>query len=570
LFLQIGWAEPLVPLVLAMVGTVFFMLFLPTYAGRPRLSVGRPEMALGMLVGLVLDTALHGAFSTYGLVWQTGWKPMLITSALVVTQWILLTTTRSTARVGEPGPTTNYRTGSAGWLAIGPFLFLQMVVFQNIARVAVLTGWPLPWAFGWTMLAQLAGLGIAVYVFSKESRNFWPLALVAGGILVAASMHSSGQDFFPAAQVLLIGQICLTLLFTLVLTPRIESPSHSGAATVSPIWAPSMILFLVLIVGYYVAYLVNLPYGNTVLETFAALFIASCALVPGSSRFRRGRPGRRAWVVFGSATALLLLPIAGILSWQEPVATKQDGFPVRVMTYNLHSGFNAKGALDIEAIAQVIEKEDPDIVALQEVSRGWVISARLDMLTWLSQRLGMPYLSGPTADPFWGNALLSKFPIVRSENRKLLPLDLPIRRGYLSAVLDLGAGESLQVIATHFHHSRDPMHPSEDESDVRQLQTSAVIESWNGATRTILLGDFNARPSAPEMSALKQAGLLDVMEQSEPHNARTWRSDNPTVRIDYMWVSPDLKAISAQVLATTASDHLPVIGIVDSAVTLER
>lgn len=80
------------------------------------------------------------------------------------------------------------------------------------------------------------------------------------------------------------------------------------------------------------------------------------------------------------------------------------------MTYNLHNGFNTDGNLDMEALARVIEENHPDIVALQEISKGWLITGRLDMLTWLSQRLSMPYVSGPTADPLWGNAILSPIP----------------------------------------------------------------------------------------------------------------------------------------------------------------
>ncbi|NIN36019.1 MAG: endonuclease, partial [Gammaproteobacteria bacterium] len=64
------------------------------------------------------------------------------------------------------------------------------------------------------------------------------------------------------------------------------------------------------------------------------------------------------------------------------------------------------GYLGIEAIAQVMEKSEADIIALQEVSRGWVINGRLDMLTWLSQRLHMPYVFGSATGPLWGNAVL--------------------------------------------------------------------------------------------------------------------------------------------------------------------
>ena len=59
----------------------------------------------------------------------------------------------------------------------------------------------------------------------------------------------------------------------------------------------------------------------------------------------------------------------------------------------------------------MIEEQQPDIVALQEVTRGWVIYGSFDMLVWLSQRLDMPYVYGPAADSVWGNAILSRYPM---------------------------------------------------------------------------------------------------------------------------------------------------------------
>jgi hypothetical protein len=39
------------------------------------------------------------------------------------------------------------------------------------------------------------------------------------------------------------------------------------------------------------------------------------------------------------------------------------------------------------------------------VSRGWVINGSVDMVQWLSQRLDMAYVFGPTEGALWGNAI---------------------------------------------------------------------------------------------------------------------------------------------------------------------
>jgi len=205
----------------------------------------------------------------------------------------------------------------------------------------------------------------------------------------------------------------------------------------------------------------------------------------------------------------------------------------------------------MEALAEVIEQGDADIVALQEVSRGWVINTSLDMLTWLSRRLDMPYLSGPTADPLWGNAILSRYPILEHGQAELPRGGVALRRGYLWARVDVGDGETLLMIATHLHHV-------EADSQVRQPQVAAIVDFWAGRDRTVILGDMNAEPDAPEVAMYRDAGLRDAFAEAGSGDGFTWRSDHPSVRIDYVWVSPDLQVSDVAILPSTASDHLPV------------
>lgn len=558
LTMQFHWEEPLVNLTMAMVGTVFFMLFLPIYLDRVRLRSNHSTgyFALGLLVGLTLDTALHGAFSTYDIAWQSDWRALLLTLILVLVQWLLLTSNKFTKDLENAEAGGNLGMKSLPWLAIGPFLFLQLVVFQNIARLTTLTGWPLPFAFGWTLLIHLETLVVTVLLLNKKRLALWPLALISGIALITSTAFPYPQEAWFAATMLLIGQTSLSLLIIVVLISISNRIPSFGVPNVTIANGLGMLLLLVFLIGYYAVYHINLPYNNTILEPIAASLVTGCALVscwviPQGIKMSRG-----IWLALGLLILLLVLPLVGVFTWQETKTTAGDGLPIRIMTYNLHNGFNTDGYLDMEALARVIEESNPDIVALQEVSRGWVINGRLDMLTWLSQRLNMSYVSGPTADPLWGNAILSHYPIIESSSYDLLPRDLSIRRGFISAVIDLGGGDCLQVIATHYHHLVK-------DSKIRQLQSPIIINHWNKADHTIVLGDLNADPDAPEIDILCQAGLVDALAEAEPSATYTFHSADLYRRIDYILVSPDLKARDFQVPFTNASDHLPVIAVID-------
>ncbi|MGB2854673.1 MAG: endonuclease/exonuclease/phosphatase family protein, partial [Dehalococcoidia bacterium] len=163
----------------------------------------------------------------------------------------------------------------------------------------------------------------------------------------------------------------------------------------------------------------------------------------------------------------------------------------------------------------------------------------------------LPYIFGPTADPFWGNAILSRYPIVEYTHRDLPPRDLFVLRGFTAALIDLGNGDSLQVIDTHYHHI-------EGDTHIRQVQSHSIIAFWEGEERTVLMGDLNAEPGHFEMEMLQVAGLVDAMAGVNPPEY-TFPSFDPDRRIDYIWVSPDLTASDAHVPVSLASDHLPVV-----------
>jgi endonuclease/exonuclease/phosphatase family metal-dependent hydrolase len=567
LFMQFWWGEPLFNLSLAIVGTILFFIFLPACFEDARLR-GSPAIshyALGLLGGLALDIAINGAFGTYDTVWQVAPLPVLLTLLLVIIQLVLFLGVTPTTKPKSTKSRTIKSTGismarSFTWLAIGPFLFLELVVFQNIPRVATLTGWSLPISFGLVLLAQLAGLAAAACLLYKSWRLLWPWAVVAGILLPAAVAFGYQKPAALIAPTFLVGQLLLSTLIVMVL---IGVTTSTGKTQRSGVWIANgigMVLFLVLITAYYAVYDIKLPYNNAVLEPIAGGIIAACAICALIFRQQEIKVDRKLWLAPVFALILLILPLVQTTMWRTPAAVTGQGFPVSLMTYNLHNGFNTKGKLNLEEIAQVIESNNPDIVALQEVSRGWVASGRVDMLSWLSQRLNMPYVFGPTADPFWGNAILSRYPILAYSRYDLPPRDLFILRGFIVALIDLGDGQQIKVIDTHFHHVKG-------QSDIRQLQSEAIIDFINSIDNNniVLLGDLNTEPTEPEFIMLYRAHLTDTATMIDPELAYTFTSDNPHQRIDYILVSSDLRNRIGyvQVPLSTASDHLPIIAVIN-------
>lgn len=220
------------------------------------------------------------------------------------------------------------------------------------------------------------------------------------------------------------------------------------------------------------------------------------------------------------------------------------------MTYNLHLGVRPGGQLDPEAMARVIEEQHPDVVVLQEVGRGWVVSSMMDLAEWLSARLGLPYVYAPAADDQFGNAILSRLPVLDGRAVPLPQAGGTMVRSSVWAVVDLGGGERLTVIGTH-------LHDRPEDVATRLAQVAVLLERWGGAPRTVLAGDFNAEPDSPEIARVREAGLVSAQEAAGT-DLPTWPSWDPVEHIDYVFATRDL-AFSAPVRPErTASDHLPL------------
>jgi endonuclease/exonuclease/phosphatase family metal-dependent hydrolase len=366
-------------------------------------------------------------------------------------------------------------------------------------------------------------------------------------MLALSAPHQGG---WKGALSLTIGHIIASFEMALILTGLGVRAEIAGIWRTTVANGIGMLLLISLVFSYYISYDLNVPYESETIPQIAAGMLIPCA-VGAALLLPKAKRAAFDWTPVWVAIVLLVLPFRLWAAWQEPKHIEGEGWPVRVMTYNLHQGFDINGWLGMEELANVIEGSGAEVVALQEVSRGWYINGSLDMLVWLSQRLNMPYIFGPAADRLWGNAILSRYPFIEHGNIELPRGGVPMKRGFLWALIDLGKGERTLIIATHLHHVKA-------ESHVRIPQAKAIVDFWEGRERTIILGDLNAEPETEEIAVFLNAGLLDAFLEVGVGDGYTFPSRAPRRRIDYILVSPDLTLSDFFIPLSTASDHLGI------------
>ena len=547
-----------VDLALSIAGTVTFLWALPlmlrSLVGAGAVESG-PHTAVALLLGLSIDTAVKGAFGTIDPSWAGGVAAHAVTAVLVAAQWALLA-------IAAPARSPAGRAaGRVSWgmrcLAFGPALVLQFLTFQNVARQTVLSGWQQPLVLAWVLASNLAAMVVALWLARRRRSLPGSMQALAGGVLIASvAVEWTGT---LAAVAVFVGQVVTAMLLVSVARPGPAVPRRRSGEAVSAWTATGMLALLVLLFVHYAQYDIAMPVPPGIVRPLAALLIALAALRAGT--IGSGTPTRVARSAAVPALLLLAVPGVWIATWNRIEPAAGTGFPVRVMTYNIHQGFDAYGRHGMEALAQVIEAENPDVVALQEVTRGWLINGSVDTLVWLSQRLGMAYVFGPAADFVWGNALLSRFPI-RDVRNHLMPNndDIVMDRGFLTVEVDVGGGEVLTVLATHFHNGEE-----KEDAAARLPQSQAVLDAVDDTRSMVLLGDLNASPHHPEMLLIAGAGFVDTfVVAGPPGDGYTWPSDALEQRIDYVWTSPDLTVTDFSMPMSIASDHLA------AAVTVDR
>jgi endonuclease/exonuclease/phosphatase family metal-dependent hydrolase len=266
-----------------------------------------------------------------------------------------------------------------------------------------------------------------------------------------------------------------------------------------------------------------------------AFVVVACALSGGG--------GLAAWRMLPIALVpvVVVVPLVVLATTPAPVASDELRNTFRVMTYNVHQGFNAGQEPSLDSLVDVISHESPDVLLLQEVVRGWMIDEQHDALGVLSERLGLPYVFGPNIGDLYGNAILSRFPMT-DVKRIHFAIEPSIKHQPRGAI-GVRIGDVL-IVTTHLDDIAD-------SSSIRQEQVRAILSAWSDERIAIVAGDMNAEPGALEMGLFGEAGYGDLGEPAGP----TTTLDDPPKRIDYIWGIGVIGSSPHTVMALSASDH---------------
>jgi endonuclease/exonuclease/phosphatase family metal-dependent hydrolase len=264
-------------------------------------------------------------------------------------------------------------------------------------------------------------------------------------------------------------------------------------------------------------------------------------------------------------------------------------------------------AYNLDEVARVIRDEQPDIVLLQEVNDGAKNTDYTNQLALLQERVTDLYPCSTEAF-YWKSdfvpdrhiygsvgmklATLSRYQMDKAErlqlpspNGNLIGRQFEPKRALLVSDLPLRDGGHLAVVNTHLGDFK----PGDDTLQRQVAATTQLLDTFEQAgTLWISGGDFNLLPQgqyqrlpaeqreqyAPdsELHALwDKYPMIPSNDDANGEDRRKWytrfpndpRLSGPDRTLDYLFYSPKLKRVDAQVRQADTlliSDHLPVIG----------
>ncbi len=526
---------------------VFWGWFLVVWHASERNDLrrqGAPVLAVAFPLAVLLDAASRSLLLSYDLAWrQEMWATAVVTGVVVLA--LALLAGEVAARPARQATHEASLFQLIPLVGIGQFAALTGALLYNPVLLAQATGGSDAGAY--TMAAGLAALGALVTVgvasWPACHRRHWALLdglLLAGALLPLIEGAGPGLLWSGLASVTAGGAVG----WVLVGTARAE-PAHRGLHRTAAAVAAMAWLTLVGFLG-------PARYGplGLVVPASVLLVLAAVWAVPGPSD-PDGATLRRDTLLVGGAGVAALLSVGLWMLAVGPPRAEAPGLtaaPLRILAYNINQGLDRDARVDLEGLADVMAAQQPDLVALTEVSRARADDGFVDTLPFLSARLGMPYVfDAIPAESQVGIAVLSRFPILEWE-AALYRYTVGSARGYVRVEVDAPGGR-VMVYATHL----DPVGGPEG---ARPEQVADLRSVWDGTPRSVVLGTLNVVQDAPELQPLLAAGFVDALAAAGPPGGGS------TELPERILVTPDLPVDAAWAVESRASEHRPVVAAV--------
>jgi endonuclease/exonuclease/phosphatase family metal-dependent hydrolase len=244
----------------------------------------------------------------------------------------------------------------------------------------------------------------------------------------------------------------------------------------------------------------------------------------------------------------------------ETAATR---ITLHILTMNMHMGFGFfNRRFILPELRDAVRQVSADVVFLQEVNgeqqnhaqkvKGWPTTSQYE---FLADSMWTDFAYGRNAvypHGHHGNALLSKYPIIRHDNRDISILGTE-ERGLLHCVLQVPAFGEVHAICVHLG-----LKESHRQQQLKLL--TDLLADLPADAPVIVAGDFNDWRQKAD-AALASTGVKEVFVETFGAPAKSFPARFPLLRLDRIYVR-NATVHAPRVLSNRPwshlSDHAPL------------
>ena len=220
---------------------------------------------------------------------------------------------------------------------------------------------------------------------------------------------------------------------------------------------------------------------------------------------------------------------------------------IKLLSFNIQHCRNfITREIDVDSVVNLIKESGADIIGLNEVYGEY--KGNIPQYEEIANKLGFDYYFGQTftfnGTPF-GNAIVSRYKLKDPET--IMIPDPLVRDSHwyeTRCIIKTGFHDfKLNVLVTHYG-----LFESEQENAINT--TTCLLN--NLKTKTVFMGDLNMEVDNPKVEKISKLLVNTLIDDS-----LTYPSINPEKKIDYIFISKDIKLLSANIIIEVVSDHFP-------------
>ena len=244
---------------------------------------------------------------------------------------------------------------------------------------------------------------------------------------------------------------------------------------------------------------------------------------------------------------------------------------IRVASWNIW----VFGKRNYKGITRFIKENKVDVIGIQEAAIYYDKKPKLDMARSIANEIGYHYVFFPALDIkpnyIMGNAIISRFPIVKARSYKLTPPWIKYDGQFENEMRILVASKiKVNNIMINFLTTHLQVTVRFKSTKVRQFQIKKIISVMNKLDgKAILTGDFNSLLTNPELKLLSKRlnriGGTRPTWTTVPFSHKDWHINKLEYRLDNIFISKNLKYRYFKIGKSKISDHLPIMADVSIA-----